>query len=78
MAIRGYRQLKQTLAANVRSTRKALGITHDALALESGVDRSVVGQIERGEANPSLSTLCSLASALESDVPSLLCKEGKP
>lgn len=77
MAIRGYRQLKQTLAANVRSTRKTLGITQEALALETGVDRSFVGQIERGEANPSLRTLCRLASALNSEVPLLLRKPEK-
>jgi transcriptional regulator with XRE-family HTH domain len=74
MAIRGYRQIKSVLATNVRASRKALGITQEALALETGVDRSFVGQIERGEANPSLRTLCRLAAALKADVPTLLVK----
>lgn len=77
MAIRGYRQLKQVLSANVRAARKALGMTQEALALETGVDRSFVGQIERGEANPSLRTLCRLAAALDSDVPALVKKPDK-
>jgi transcriptional regulator with XRE-family HTH domain len=62
-----YEAAKKFLADNIRTKRKALGLSQEALALESDVNRTFVSQIERAIGNPSLHTLCRLAQRL--DVP---------
>ena len=49
---------------NIRRLREALRLTQESLAAESGLDRSYIGGIERGERNPSLSAILRLASVL--------------
>jgi transcriptional regulator with XRE-family HTH domain len=65
-------QLKSDLAVNLRSHRAAQGIAQERLALEAGVDRTVVSKIERGVTNPSLAILLKLANTLNIDVSDLL------
>lgn len=48
----------------LRETRELLGISQDDLALKSGIDRSYIGRIERGEVNISLEKVYKLSSAL--------------
>lgn len=67
-----FDQLLARLAANVRSQRRRLGISQEALALEAGVDRTYVSQIERQIGNPSLLVLNKLALVLKTSVPALL------
>jgi transcriptional regulator with XRE-family HTH domain len=64
------------LAASLRETRKARGLSLDAVAKLSGVSRSMVSQIERGESSPTVATLWNLTQALQVDFAGLL--EGKP
>lgn len=45
--------------------RKAKGWSQEVLALRSGLARSYVGGIERGQRNLSLINICVLASTLE-------------
>ncbi len=44
--------------------RSARGLTQSQLAEKSGIDQSDISKIERGQANPSVSTLQRLAEAL--------------
>ena len=49
----------------LRRQRKASGLTLEELAARSGVSRSMLSQIERGEANPTFAVLWSLTRALK-------------
>jgi XRE family transcriptional regulator, regulator of sulfur utilization len=64
------------LAANLRDARKARGLSLDAAAKLSGVSRSMVSQIERGESSPTVATLWALTQALQLDFAGLM--EGRP
>lgn len=64
------------LASSLRAARKARGLSLDAAAKLSGVSRSMVSQIERGESSPTVATLWALTQALQLDFAGLL--EGRP
>ncbi len=64
------------LAASLREARRARGLSLDGVAKLSGVSRSMVSQIERGESSPTVATLWNLTQALQVDFAGLL--EGKP
>lgn len=63
------------LAASLKAARKSKGLSLDAVAKLSGVSRSMVSQIERGESSPTVATLWNLTQALQVDFAGLL--EGK-
>jgi transcriptional regulator with XRE-family HTH domain len=54
----------QLLGANVRRYRKLAGMSQEELALESGLKRSYVSDLERGTRNPTVKALGRLAEAL--------------
>ena len=60
------------LATSLRAARKARGLSLDAAAKLSGVSRSMVSQIERGESSPTVATLWALTQALQLDFAGLL------
>ena len=64
------------LALGLRAARRAKGLSLDAVAKLSGVSRSMVSQIERGESSPTVATLWNLTQALQVDFAGLL--EGRP
>lgn len=47
-----------------RGKRKEAGLSQDEVALRSGIDRSYVGRIERGEVNISLEKVYLLAEVI--------------
>ena len=65
-------ELKADLASNLKVIRKAKGLAQERLALDAGVDRTVVSTIERGVTNPSLEILLRLANHLDVHVGQLL------
>ena len=67
-----FSEIKQTLSKNIKLLRKERGLAQERLALEAGVDRTVVSKIERMVSNPSLEILVKLAFVLEVPVDVLL------
>ncbi|MBS0254887.1 MAG: helix-turn-helix domain-containing protein [Proteobacteria bacterium] len=61
-----------SIGPHVQQLRKRRGMTLDGLAALSGVSRSMLSQIERGQANPTLATVWGLARALKIDVSELI------
>jgi len=59
------------IAARVRDLRAAHGLSLDGLAGKSGVSRSMISVIERGESSPTAIVLDKLAAALGVTLPSL-------
>ena len=56
----------------VRQQRHLAGISQDDLALRTGIDRSYVGRIERGEVNVTLEKVYKLAKGLSCNPRDLL------
>lgn len=63
--------LNQRIAERVRELRAAQDLSLDALANRSGVSRSMISLIERGEASPTAVVLEKLATGLNATLASL-------
>ena len=62
----------EELPTRLKKARKDQGLSLDAIANISGVSRSMVSQIERGESSPTIATLWNLTRALNVDFAGLL------
>lgn len=60
------------LPARLKAARRAQGLSLEAVSNLSGVSRSMVSQIERGESSPTIATLWNLTRALQVDFAGLL------
>ena len=60
------------LPARLKKARRAQGLSLEAVEKLSGVSRSMVSQIERGESSPTIATLWNLTRALQVDFAGLL------
>lgn len=58
-------QLSVAFGRVLREQRLARGLSQEALALDAGVDRKFVSQLERGIRQPTLTTLWKLAGVLQ-------------
>ena len=56
----------------LRALRMERGLSQEALSFEAELDRSYVGQVERGECNISLQNMAKLARALDVKLSDLL------
>ena len=65
----------QLLGVNVRHHRKLKGMSQERLALDAGMERSYVSDLERGTRNPSVRALGRLAEALGIEPQLLLERE---
>lgn len=68
------------VAAAVRRARKGLGLSQEDLALQAGLDRTYVSQVERGARNCTIIVLARLAKALQTTPDRLLVpqRKGRP
>ena len=57
-------QLDKNIAVNLKRIRKSENLSLDALAQRTGVSKSMLGQIERGESNPTITTLAKIVNGL--------------
>lgn len=70
-------KLQKLFGSTVRAEREAAGLSQEGLALEAKIDRSFVSQIERGEQQPSLTTIWKLAGTLGIPTSTLLQRTEK-
>lgn len=66
------KELSKAVGNRIRELRIELNISQEALSNEADIPLSQVGRIERGENNPTISTLYVLANALKVDLKTLL------
>jgi len=65
------RALQQRLGERIRSLRSKLKYSQEGFADFSGIHRSHMGEIERGESNLTLSTVLNMAAHLKISVSDL-------
>lgn len=70
-------EIREILSNNIKTLRKEFGLSQEDFAYKCGLHRTYIGAIERGERNVTLSSLETIAFALEIDVPSLLSMNKK-
>lgn len=58
-------RMAQVLGENVRRTRREQGMTLETLAHEVGLAYSYMGQLERGQRNPTLDVVERIAGVLK-------------
>jgi transcriptional regulator with XRE-family HTH domain len=64
--------IRKYFGEQVRRRRRALNLSQEELAHMAGINRSHMGQIERGKKNAGLTTVASIANALNCNVAMLL------
>ena len=64
--------VKETVACNLRRLRDNRKLSLDAAAQLTGVSKSMLGQIERGDVNPTISVLWKIANGLKISFSALL------
>ena len=65
---KSFDDLRAELANEIKQTRRRLGLSQEALALQAEVDRTYVSQLERGIANPSILILHRISTVLGMDL----------
>ncbi|MBA2862570.1 helix-turn-helix domain-containing protein [Methanococcus maripaludis] len=71
------KDLNDVISKNLKIIRKRKDLSLDALSNITGVSKSMLGQIERGEVNPTISTILKISNGLKVSFTSLL-KNEKP
>lgn len=66
--------IQRVLAKNVREIREKQKLSLEKVAELSGVSKTMIGQIERGESSPTITTLWKIANGLKISFTSLIQK----
>jgi len=69
--------IQKQFGERIRELRLAKGFSQEELAFKSGVHRTYLGGIERGERNPALKNIAAIAKALDVTLPELFSCEEK-
>lgn len=67
--------INRIIATNLKNLRKAQGLSLGEAAERTGVSKSMLGQIERGESSPTVSTLWKIATGLDISFTALMEQE---
>ena len=73
----GEPQLIDVVSSRIRQRRSDRRLSLDKLASLAGVSKGMLVQIESGQANPSIATLCKVAAALGASVADLVQVSGQ-
>jgi transcriptional regulator with XRE-family HTH domain len=69
-------KIQQVAAENIRHIRLKRGLSQEGLALDAGMSRAYIGEIERSEKNISIGRLEKIAKVLKVDAFLLLKRNG--
>ena len=64
--------IRAQFGIGLQRLRRARGLSQEALAADTDIDRAYVGRLERGEANPTLLLLGRIAVRLDVPIAELL------
>lgn len=67
--------IQKNIGDNLKTIRKNRGASLDQIADLTGVSKAMLGQIERGDSNPTVSTLWKIARGLQISFSSLIQEE---
>lgn len=62
----------QNIGEKIRMLRLQKGLSQEQLALHAGLNTSYLGQVERGEKNPTIKTLDKIACGLDTLIENLI------
>ena len=74
----GFKLAGQRMGLRLRKVRQQQGKSLEALAAKVGVNKLTLGNIERGEGNPTLSVIWKIANGLGVPFSSLLSHDTPP
>lgn len=67
--------VRKKLGEKIRTLRKAKNLTQEGLGEKTGLSYKFIGEVERGQVNPSLNTLAAIAEALSVTVGDLFLEK---
>lgn len=73
----GGRELIALISGRVRELRRERRLSLDGLSARAGVSKGMIVQLEKGESNPSIATLCKVGAALGVSVADLVNASGQ-
>lgn len=70
--------ISKNVSKNLKEIRKSRQLTLEELAEKSGVSKSMLGEIERGRTNPTITVLWKITQALKTPLTTLIGNQNAP